>query len=130
MVHFSNRTKTYVFPKNETVLPETVLECAETFLDGGTNFDNPLREVNCLMQDDRFEKPDIVFITDGICDVSDDILNAFNQCKNDMGAKLTGILLDRGSNIDFTLKRFADRVYRTSELLEDRIIEKLIDERI
>lgn len=130
LVHFSDHIKTYVFPKNETVLPETVLECAETFLDGGTNFANPLREANCLMLDGRFEKPDIVFITDGICDVSDEILNAFNQCKSDSGAKLTGILLDKGKNIDFTLKQFADRVYRTSELFEDRIVENLVDERI
>ena len=130
LIHFSDNIKTYVFPKNEPVLPEKVLECAETFLAGDTNFDNPLREANCLMLDGRFEKPDIVFITDGICDVSDEILDAFNQCKMETGARLTGILLDKGSNIDFTLKRFADRVYRTSELLEDSIIEKLIDERI
>ena len=130
LIHFSENTKTYIFRKNETVSPETTLECAETFLDGGTNFDNPLREASCLMLDERFEKPDIVFITDGICSVSDEILDAFKQCKMDTGARLTGILLDKGKNIDFTLKQFADRIYRTSELLEDRIVENLIDERI
>lgn len=130
LIHFSDSTKIDVFPKNERVSSEVILECAETFLNGGTNFDHPLREANCLMLDGRFEKPDIVFITDGICNVSNETLAAFTRCKTDTGAKLTGILLDKGSNIDFTLNRFADRVYRTSEFLEDDIIEKLIDERI
>lgn len=130
LIHFSDSTKIDVFPKNEKVPSEIILECAETFLGGGTNFDHPLREMNSLMLDGRVEKPDIVFITDGICDVSDETLAAFTRCKTDMGAKLTGILLDKGSNIDFTLNQFADRVYRTSEFLEDDMIEKLIDERI
>ena len=130
LVHFSDHTKTYVFPKNEEIPVEMVLECAETFLDGGTNFDNTLREVNCLILDDRFEKPDVVFITDGICDVSDEILNTFEKLKLDTGTKLTGILLDQGENLKFTLQKFADRVYRTSELLQEQIVENLMEDRI
>lgn len=58
-----------------------MLECAETFLDGGTNFDNPLQEACRLMRSEDFEKPDIVFITDGVCEVSPEILDAFQQMK-------------------------------------------------
>lgn len=130
LVHFSDHTKTYVFPKNEKMPVEMVLECAETFLGGGTNFDNPLCEVNSLILDDRFEKPDVVFITDGICDVSDEILNTFEKLKSDTGTKLTGILLDQGENLKFTLQKFADRVYRTSELLQEQIVENLMEDRI
>ena len=80
--------------------------------------------------DDRFEKPDVVFITDGICDVSDEILNTFEKLKSDTGTKLTGILLDQGENLKFTLQKFADRVYRTSELLQEQIVENLMEDRI
>ena len=55
------------------------------------------------------DKPDIVFITDGICDVSDIFSNVFDEFKNDTGAKLTGILLDEGECFDFSLQKFADK---------------------
>lgn len=130
LIHFAKHTKTEVFLKDEAVPPERLLDCAETFLSGGTNFDNPLREVNSLMMDGRFEKPDVVFITDGVCGVSDEIVEMFDTLKADTGAKLTGILLDQAQYFRFSLERFADQIFRTSELLQDDIIENLIDERI
>ena len=50
--------------------------------------------------------------------------------KSGTGAKLTGILLDKGNCMDFTLKQFADNIYRTSELLQEQIVENLIEERL
>lgn len=130
IVHFSSNIKTEVFLKDEAVSPQRIMDCAETFLSGGTNFDNPLREVNLLMTDGRFENPDVVFITDGMCNVSAEIVEAFDKLKVDTGAKLTGILLDEGSYIDFSLKKFADKVYRTSELLKETIVDDVITERL
>lgn len=106
------------------------MECAETFLDGGTNFDNPLQEACRLMCSEEFEKPDIVFITDGVCKVSPAILDTFQEMKRGTGAKLTGILLDKGEYLDFTLQQFADKIYRTSELLQEQVVENLIEERL
>lgn len=82
------------------------------------------------MGSEDFEKPDVVFITDGVCKVSPEILDAFQQMKRGTGAKLTGILLDKGNCMDFTLRQFADTVYRTSELLQEQIVENLIEERV
>lgn len=130
LVHFANRTKTYVFSKERQIPGNVVMECAETFLGGGTNFDHPLQEAIRLMCSEDFEKPDIVFITDGVCDVSPEILNGFRQMKDGTGAQLTGILLDKGEYIDFTLKQFADKIYHTSELLQEQIVENLIEERL
>ena len=48
LVHFSSETKVDYFPKNEKVDPGKVLDCAETLLGGGTDFENPLREVFAL----------------------------------------------------------------------------------
>lgn len=130
LIHFASHIKTDFFPKDETPDPEKILDCAETFLNGGTDFENPLREVFALTASGKLDKPDIVFITDGVCDVSEEFLKLFEEFKADTGAKLTGILLDKGDCFDFSLKKFADKIYRTSELLEEEIIENMIDERI
>jgi len=130
LVHFSSTTKVDYFPKNKKVDPQKVLDCAETLLDGGTDFEKPLREVFALTAGEKLEKPDIVFITDGKCDVSDEFLELFNEFKSDTGAKLTGILLDKGECFDFSLQKFADTIYRTGELLEDSIVTRIIEGRI
>ena len=128
LVHFSKGTKTEVFLKDEQVSPQRIMDCAETFLGGGTNFDNALREVNLLLLDGRFEKPDVVFITDGVCNVSDEIIEVFDKLKADTGAKLCGILLDKTEHFTFSLEKFADEIYRTSQLFQDEIVEKIICE--
>ena len=126
LVHFSSTTKVDYFPKDEKVDPKKVLDCAETLLGGGTDFEKPLREVFALTSSGKLDKPDIVFITDGECDVSDEFLELFDEFKADTGARLTGILLDKGECFEFSLQKFADTIYRTSELVEDTIVERTI----
>ena len=74
------------------------------------------------------DKPDIVFIKDGVCEISDNFASLFDKFKADTGAKLTGILLNSGKCSEFSLQRFADKVYRTSELLKDEIVDDVISE--
>ena len=130
LVHFASDTKVDYFSKDEKPDTQKVLNCAETFLNGGTNFENPLNDAMLLYESNMLEKPDIVFITDGECVISDEFQKRFAEFKEASGTKLTGILLDKGECIDFSLKRFADRIFRTSELLNDEIMENIIDERI
>lgn len=130
LVHFSTKTRVDYFPKSEKATHEKIMDCAESFLGGGTDFEKPLREVFALTSTGKLKNPDVVFITDGICSLSDDFLKVFSEYKADTGAKLTGILLDKGNCFEFSLQKFADKVYRTSELLEETIVEKIIDERI
>ncbi|OQB11873.1 MAG: hypothetical protein BWY15_02378 [Firmicutes bacterium ADurb.Bin193] len=130
LVHFSTDTKVDYFPKNELAPAPKVLDCAETLLGGGTDFEKPLDEVVSLTATAKLDKADIVFITDGVCDISEEFLKRFERFKTDTGSKLTGILLDKGENFEFTLNKFADCIFRTSELLGETIVEKLIEERI
>lgn len=130
LIHFASNTKTDYFPKDKQTEPKKVLDCAETFLNGGTNFEKPLSEVIKLYESGMMEKPDIVFITDGECNISAEFQKAFAEFKENSGAKLTGILLDMGSYLTFSLEKFSDSIYKTSELLKEDIIENIIDERI
>ena len=102
------------------------MSCAETFLSGGTSFDNAIKDACKIAAE--MDKPDIVFITDGECSLSETSLRDFEEFKTRTGARLVGILLDSGSCFEFSLARFADKVYRTSELLKETIAEKLIEE--
>jgi len=75
-----------------------------------------------------FSKADIVFITDGECSVSDSFLQEYRSCKSAKKFQTTGILLDKGEgsfNAD-TVKKFCDRILRTSELDEDGIAVNVI----
>ena len=128
LIHFSSDTKVDYFPKNEEVPTEKILNCAETFLGGGTDFEKPLKEVFNLAENGMTDKPDIVFIKDGVCEISDNFASLFDKFKADTGAKLTGILLNSGKCSEFSLQRFADKVYRTSELLKDEIVDDVISE--
>ncbi len=128
LVHFANKTKTDFFPKGEQVTGEQLMACAETFLSGGTNFDAALS--GAIKAAEKMDKPDIVFITDGACHLSEEMQHFFKKFKTDTGARLTGILLDKGRCFEFSLAQFADRIYRTSELMQETIAERIIDERL
>lgn len=130
LVHFACDTKVDYFSKDEPYDPQKVLDCAETFLGGGTDFEEALKRVFSLYTSNKLDKPDIVFITDGECAVSDEFIELLDEFKADTGARLTGILLDQGSHFAFSLEKLADCVYRTSELLKDEIMENVIDGRI
>ena len=130
LVHFSSDAKVDYFPKDEIPDSKKILDCAETLLGGGTDFERPLKEAFALTSSGKLDKPDIVFITDGECDVSDEFLKTLYEYKADTGSKLTGILLDKGSSFEFSLSKLSDRLYRTSELLEDDVVGNLIEERL
>lgn len=130
LIHFSAKTKTDIFPKENRIESQKVLECAETFLSGGTNFDKPIAEAIRLVKSGIFSRPDIVFITDGECVANKESINLLTDTKTETGMKLTGILLDKSKHFEFSLAQFVDRIYRVSELAEDKIVEKLIADRI
>lgn len=130
LVHFSTDIKVDYFLKDEPVSSQRILDCAETFLGGGTDYEMPLRQAFALASDKRLDKPDMVFITDGECSISDEFCELFEEFKADTGTKLTGILLDEGDYFEFSLQKFSDKVYRTSELLKDEIVENVVSDRL
>lgn len=107
------------------------LAAAETFLDGGTNFETPMREALGLMAGQGFENADIVFITDGVCALPDAFLEELRAAQRGAPFQVTGVLLDQGSpGMDFSLKSFCQKIYRTSELMGDDIVRELVAARV
>ncbi|MGN0107184.1 MAG: VWA domain-containing protein [Hominilimicola sp.] len=127
LIHFSGDTKTDLFLKDDKDIRERMLKASETFLSGGTNFEKPLNEAIGIIESGNLKKADIVFITDGACNISEEFEKSFKETQSRHKFTVTGILLDEGLNFDFSLKKFCKKIYRTSELCKDDIAADIIN---
>ena len=128
LIHFagSSSCQVDIFRPGEYTL-EDKLSAAETFLGGGTNFERPIREAIQLMESEGFEKADVVFITDGECELSDVCRQELQTSQTAHHFTVTGILLDEGqADMDFSLKPFCQKIYRTSELTDNTVVQSVI----
>lgn len=108
---------------------DVVLNIAQTFLGGGTDFTEPIEIATKLLEEDRYEGADVVFVTDGHAHVDTPVLNKFKELKEKKKTKCVGVLLDKGgygSVSDATIKRFCDKIYKTSEFTEDKIAQNVM----
>ena len=107
------------------------LSAAETFLNGGTDFQTPMKEALRLMENEGFDNADIVFITDGECALPQEYLEQLHQAQATHHFTVTGVLLDKDEpGMDFSLKTFCQDIYRTSHLLEDDIVRSIVSNRV
>ena len=131
LIHFagSSSCKVDVFlPRQYSVHDK--MNAAETFLNGGTDFKRPLGEAIQLMGAD-FENADIVFLTDGLCELPEDYLAKLHKEQAARKFTVTGVLLDAGNpRMDFSLTPFCQKIYRTSELTGDEIVRSLMSQRV
>ncbi len=132
LIHFSGsiRCQVDIFRPDEYTV-EDKMRAAETFLDGGTNFQAPMTKAIQLMKEDGFENADIVFITDGECCLSEDYQEELRQEQTAHRFTVTGVLLDKGTpSMDLSLRPFCQNIYRTSQLLGDDIVRELVAKRV
>ena len=132
LVHFSDRDsfQTDVFRPGAYTAADK-MAAAECFFGGGTNFETPMREALRLMEQEGFENADVVFITDGECALPDTFREKLAKEQAARRFTVTGVLLDQGSpGMDFSLRAFCQNIYRTSELVGDEIVRRLVDQRV
>lgn len=98
-----------------------VMELAEYFPGGGTDFETPLNAAVEGLRQARFKRGDVVFITDGECRVSPDWAEQFRQNKGTLGFSLFSVLIDVGSSSLGTLKEFSDKITTVSQLTSEGV---------
>jgi len=98
---------------------EKVMDLAEYFPGGGTDFEKPLDAALECLKKSRYKKGDIVFITDGECQVSPDWAERFRKEKETLGFSLFSILIDVGPSSLGTLKEFSDRITTIKQLTRE-----------
>ena len=103
-------------PENRT---RTIMDLAEHFPGGGTDFEQPLQAALEFTDESAFKRGDIVLITDGECQVKDEWAKWFKQTKKSRGVFLFAILIDVDTNSEDQLKTLSDKVARVSGLTSD-----------
>jgi uncharacterized protein with von Willebrand factor type A (vWA) domain len=98
-----------------------VMDLAEYFPGGGTDFQKPLDAALECLQRSKYKKGDIVFITDGECQVSSEWAEDFRKEKERLGFSLYSILIDVGPSSLGTLKEFSDRITTIKQLTGDEV---------
>lgn len=94
-----------------------IMELAEYFPGGGTNFEEPLKKALELLEESKFKGGDIVFITDGESNVGDMFLKSFKETKNRLRFKVYSVLIDLSERESWgTLSTFSDKVTSVSKL--------------
>ena len=119
IIYSSHADKPIVIKKDE-IAPQKIIDCAERFHNGGTDFEAPLNEALELIKDSTFKNADIVFITDGDCYVSDNFSRKFKQIKEDKDFRTLGVLVNMGCGhvSDSSLKEFCDNITLVSDIAD------------
>lgn len=106
---------------------EEVLKFAEHFPGGGTSFEEPLaRAVTAVsgegVSGKKYRRGDIIFITDGEAQVSDQLIERVETKKKAHKFTIRGILVDaqKGAG-SAVLEKFCDDVRRVSDLTGDSV---------
>ncbi len=112
--------------RGNDVAPDKLMDLAEHFPGGGTDFETPLDAALECLKKSRYKKGDIVFITDGECQVSAEWSERFRKGKDRLGFSLFSILIDIGSSSLGALKEFSDRITTITQLTSEGTKELFI----
>lgn len=130
LIHFANAEHIRIdrFEKGKFTLND-VLNSAEHFFGGGTDFETPLTKATELLKD-GFEKADLLMVTDGKCSVSDTFAENFTKAKYENKMTMTGILLNEDESCGKSLKPFCDKIYQVGNMSTDEIAIDIISKRV
>ncbi|MCL6443703.1 MAG: hypothetical protein K6T83_09660 [Alicyclobacillus sp.] len=126
VVHFGSESEIAVHkwmrPKDAT--PTELVEMAQHFFDGGTDFERPLKEAVKVMDEAAFKRGDIVFITDGEARVSDEFLHGeFARVKNEKEFHVISVVI--GYN-DHSVRPFSDIIAKP-QVADDATLSFVIE---
>lgn len=100
---------------------DSILEYAECFFSGGTDFVTPLSIALEKFKEEYSAKSmvhgDIVFLTDGQCGVLPDFIKKFKQAQSDLGFKVFGISIGGNPNSE-PLATICDSVISPKNLID------------
>jgi len=123
-VHFSSGWRqqnlhTNEFSKADPFNVEQLLDMAEYFEGGGTEFEPPLDKAREKIGTEKlYEKADIVFVTDGESAVREPWLKEYKKWKSENKVNIYSVLIDSYENSIATVRKFSDRVDKLSNIRE------------
>ncbi|CAM4449416.1 VWA domain-containing protein [Paenibacillus tarimensis] len=116
-IPFASHVKeTYLFPKGK-IQASQLIELAESFLNGGTNFEAALKEGLKLIELNPYQRADIIFITDGMDSYTEWYADTFVPAKKRKGFRVITILMH--THPSSTIGLFSDEVIAANSLLDE-----------
>ncbi|MCZ2259755.1 VWA domain-containing protein [Sporosarcina sp. G11-34] len=106
LILFSTRTQIFKYERGK-IKSSDMINLAQSFLGGGTDFALPLERAMNVINESRFKQADLVFITDGEDKVKESFLESFNKKKKEKNCNVLSLTI--GSNIK-TVNQFSDKV--------------------
>jgi uncharacterized protein with von Willebrand factor type A (vWA) domain len=98
--------------------PKKLLEVATIGASGGTNYEPPLTEAIRIINSSEYERADITMITDGQCQLSDEMMANLAAAKQAKGFRCWSVLIG-SSSYGEQLKEWSDRVWPLSHFTEE-----------
>ena len=106
LILFSTRTEVIIYEKGK-VKSSDIVNLAQTFMSGGTNFTLPLSESLRLINESRFKQADVIFVTDGEDKIVDSFLDEFIKKKKEKCFNVLSFVVGTNAN---TVNQFSDKV--------------------
>ncbi|MCX7610280.1 MAG: VWA domain-containing protein [Ignavibacterium sp.] len=120
IIFFSSSVKKKIIIPYGELSYEHIIDIAEFYSGGGTNFERPVQEAfDIINTSKKFKNADIVFITDGEASFSSD---EFLPLKQKLQTKFQTVLITTNNNIEkenVSLYPFSDYFYVITDLLEN-----------
>lgn len=116
LIPFGNTVHTefiHRYPKNKYPTPEDITSIAEVFTGGGTNFNRMLEYAFNDISDNKYDKADILFISDGLSSVD---AKKYKKQKQDTDTRIISVAIN--SDIPASLREISDMVVPISELTD------------
>jgi uncharacterized protein with von Willebrand factor type A (vWA) domain len=96
-INFSSRSEQSKHVVSHTLDPakriEALIEVAEEFYGGGTDFEAPLATAFADVEASQFKKADIVLVTDGDCEISDEFAKKLEELKAEKKTRLHTVVI-------------------------------------
>lgn len=119
LIPFSgSATEPIIYERGKSSVQD-MIKLATTFLRGGTNFQSPLSKATTVIRKSRFDKADIIFVTDGDASLSDSFISDWQQLKENRGFRVLSLLL--GTERNETVELFSDRVVKVSSFSDESV---------
>ena len=114
LIVFSTRTQIFNYEKGKTKTSD-IINLAQTFLGGGTDFTLPLLDAVKVINESRFKQADVVFVTDGESEVEESFLGVFNKKRSEKDFKVLSLVIGNDTN---TVAQFSDKVVHVTDFNE------------
>ena len=115
LILFSTRTEVFIYEKGK-VKSSDIVNLAQSFLSGGTNFTLPLSKSLSLINESRFKQADVIFVTDGEDNIDDSFLDEFIKKKKEKCFNVLSFVVGTNAN---SVDRFSDKVVMLSDFEDE-----------